>query len=110
MTTTHSNLFDDLPDDLPEELSEPLVESERVRIEWIVSRGHASPPGFWYDQERDEWVVVLRGRAGLLFEGDDEATILGPGDHVVIPAHRRHRVEWTGKDDEASIWLAVHFE
>jgi cupin 2 domain-containing protein len=64
-----------------------------VRIERIVSHGHASREGFWYDRDRDEWVVVLRGRAILRFEGDAESLALGPGDHVNIPAHRGHLVE-----------------
>jgi cupin 2 domain-containing protein len=102
------NLFASLPAHLPDELVETLLDSAGVRIERIVSHGHASPEGFWYDQDRDEWVVVLRGRAILRFEGE-AALELGPGDHVIIPAHRRHRVEWT-TPDEPTIWLAMHYD
>lgn len=92
----------------PEELSETLVESGSVRIERIVSRGHASPDGFWYDQDTVEWVVVLAGRAKLQFEGESGLLELNPGDHVNIPAHQRHRVHWTDPDQD-TVWLAVHY-
>ena len=101
-----NNLFADLPTDLPEELVEVLAENKHVRIERIVSTGQASPDGFWYDQEEAEWVIVLKGEAKLLFEGDDEPIHMKPGDFVNIPAHRKHRVEWT-TPDEPTVWLAV---
>ncbi len=102
------NLFADLPDTLPEELIEVLANNRHVRIERIVSTGHASPEGCWYDQEQTEWVVVLKGEAKLVFEGDEAAITMRPGDHVVIPAHRKHRVEWT-TPDEPTVWLAVFY-
>lgn len=104
--TSPSNLFADLPTTLPDELVQSLVTAHGVRIERIVSHGHASPSGFWYDQDEDEWVVVLKGAARLRFE--DKTVELKPGDHVAIPAHRRHRVEWT-TPNEATIWLAVFY-
>jgi len=100
------NLFADLPANLPDELFTTLLEAADVRIERIVSHGHASPDGFWYDQEQHEWVVVLKGAARLRFE--DEVLEMGPGSFVNIPAHRKHRVEWT-TPDEPTIWLAVHY-
>lgn len=100
------NLFDHVPADLPAELFETLAATGAVRIERIVSQGHASPPGFWYDQPTDEWVLVLSGAARLCFEGD-EPLELRPGSFVAIPAHRRHRVDWTDPD-HATIWLAIH--
>jgi cupin 2 domain-containing protein len=102
------NFFADLPTTLPEELVEVLAENLHVRIERIVSRGHASPEGFWYDQNEAEWVVVLKGEAKLLFEDDHEPITMRPGDHVLIPAHRKHRVEWT-TPDEPTVWLAVFY-
>jgi cupin 2 domain-containing protein len=78
-----------------------------VRIERIVSCGHASPEGFWYDQTQHEWIVVLKGAAKLRFE--DGMVDLRPGDFVNIPSHKRHRVEWT-TPDETTIWLAVYYE
>lgn len=102
------NLFRDLPADAREEVIQELVSGEVVRVERIVSRGHASPPGFWYDQPQAEWVAVLVGAARLRFEGDDAPVEMRPGDHLLIPAGRRHRVEWTTPDGP-TVWLAVHF-
>jgi len=102
------NLFSDLPKTIPKELMEVLAENQHVRIERIVSHGHVSPEGFWYDQEEHEWVVVLKGAAKLLFHDDCETLHLDSGDHVLIPAHHKHRVEWTATD-EPTIWLAVFY-
>jgi cupin 2 domain-containing protein len=101
------NLFRGIPDDLPQEQIISLVEGQAARVERIVSRGQASPPGFWYDQPLNEWVAVLTGSAGLRFEDEPDTLALGPGDHVLIPAHRRHRVEWTDPTSP-TVWLAVH--
>ena len=101
-----SNLLADLPAGLPDELVQSLVAAPGVRIERIVSHGHASPPGFWYDQDEAEWVMVVRGAARLRFE--DREVEMRPGDHVTIPARRRHRVEWT-TPDEPTIWLGVRY-
>jgi cupin 2 domain-containing protein len=102
------NLFDDLPRALPEELIETIVQAPSLRIERIVSRGHASPEGFWYDQPTDEWVVLLSGAARLRMEGSAELIEMAPGSYVNIPAHARHRVEWTDPG-RATVWLAVHY-
>lgn len=101
------NVFADIPDDLPKELIQPLVVTPGLRIERIVSLGHASPEGFWYDQDDGEWVLLLKGAALLRFEGE-EPIELRPGSFVNIPAHRRHRVEWTDPG-EPTVWLAVHY-
>lgn len=106
--TVNGNVFADLPDTSAEEAFERLAGNTDVTIERIVSNGQATPEGEWYDQDRAEWVVLLSGGAGLLFEGEAEPRVLGPGDHVTIPAHRRHRVEWT-KNGEPTVWLAVHY-
>jgi len=102
------NLFAGLPSHLPDELFTTLLEAANVRIERIVSHGHASPDGFWYDQDQHEWVVVLKGAARLLFEGELPVE-MKPGDFINILAHKRHRVEWT-TPDEPTIWLAVNYE
>lgn len=103
-----SNLFDPVQSDMADEWVETLAGDKQVRIERIVSTGHASPAGFWYDQDEHEWVVVLQGAARLRFADESEARPLGPGDHVLIPAHRKHRVEWTSPD-EPTVWLAVFY-
>jgi cupin 2 domain-containing protein len=102
------NILTDIPENLDEESFQNLFQSESVRVERIVSQGHASPPSFWYDQDDGEWVLVLKGAAMIEFEGDPEPLRLGPGDHVNIPAHRRHRVAWTAPD-EPTVWLAVFY-
>lgn len=103
------NLIDELPDALPDELTEVLLRGEGAyRLERIVSFGQASPPGFWYDQHQDEWVLLLSGSAELVFESEDEPVALKPGDHLLIPAHRRHRVASTAAGTH-TVWLALFF-
>jgi len=104
---TTGNLFASLPTPSPEEAFTTLAEAAGVRLERIVSHGHASPDGSWFDQPQREWVVVLQGAARLRFEGG--VVELGPGDFVDIPAHARHRVDWA-TPDEPTVWLAFHFE
>ncbi len=100
------NLLSDLPQNLPEELSTVLQQGHGVRIERIVSTGHKSPEGFWYDQPENEWVMVLQGSARLQFK--DRVVEMMPGDSINIPAHQKHRVEWT-TPDEPTVWLAVFY-
>ena len=78
-----------------------------MRIERIVSTGQTSPPGFWYEQTDDEFVVLLAGAARLRFEAGDVAVDMKPGDWVEIPAHVRHRVEAT-QSEPPTVWLAMH--
>ena len=101
------NLFDGLPAPLPQEAVRVLASGTAVRVERIVSHGHASPEGFWYDQDQHEWVMVLAGAARLAFDGG-EAVEMVAGSYVDIPAHRRHRVEWTDPD-RPTVWLAIHY-
>ena len=103
-----SNLYRDIPEVVEDELFQPLIETDHFRLEKIISRGHATPPEEWYNQDGEEWVVLLKGRAGLLFEGETEVQVMGPGDCLQIPSHRRHRVEWTDPNGE-TIWLALHY-
>jgi cupin 2 domain-containing protein len=100
-----TNIFDNIPDHLPEELFTCLHKHDKVHIERIVSKGHSTPAGQWYDQEQDEWVLVLEGQAVLAYQ--HEKLTLTAGDTVFIPAHTKHRVEWTAPDIN-TIWLAVH--
>lgn len=91
------------------EVVDTLLEGGRFTLERIVSSGQATRAGLWYDQPRDEWVVLLTGSARLMFEEGDEQRALRPGDYVLIPAHCRHRVEWTDQR-VPSVWLALHFD
>jgi len=107
MTTPSGNIFDDLPVAAADEAVAALLSRPGLRIERIVSTGQASPPGFWYDQDEDEWVMVLAGAALLRVESEPEARQLAAGDYLLIPARCRHRVEWT--DPAAmTVWLAIH--
>ena len=100
------NLLSNIPTELPEQVTETLLDSESVRVERIVSDGHASPQDFWYDQDQNEWVVLLSGAAKLQFENETVKMI--PGDYITIPAHKRHRVAWT-TPDEPTIWLVIYY-
>ncbi len=103
-----NNLFSGIPDIIPAELVEILLKTPGFQLERIVSGGQATPGGQWYDQETHEWVVLLTGAAGLLFEGEPEPRVLQPGDYLLIPAHCRHRVAWTDPE-RPTVWLALHF-
>lgn len=103
---TVSNIFDDLPQQLPKEVVQTLIQAADVRIERIISHGHASPTDFWYDQPDHEWVIVLKGAAKLQFE--DCLVEMKPGDFLNIPAFKKHRVNWTTQD-EPTVWLGVRY-
>lgn len=101
------NLFTGIPIPSVDEWSQTLIATGGCRIERIVSKGHVSAPGFWYDQAWDEWVALLQGQAVLTIDGQQHRIELSVGDCLLIPAHTRHRVEWTDPAVE-TIWLAVH--
>jgi len=103
----NGNLFAPLARTGADEDIAALLTTPSVRIERIVSTGQASPPGFWYDQDESEWLVLLTGGAGLRFDTETEVRELKPGDYLHIPAHARHRVEWT-HPSELTVWLAVY--
>lgn len=101
-----ANLLCSIPADLPVELVQTIVTSCDTRIERIVSRGHQSPPDFWYDQDQNEWVFLAKGAAILEFP--NETVHLKAGDYVNIHAHQKHRVAWTTPDEE-TVWLAIFY-
>jgi cupin 2 domain-containing protein len=103
---TMKNLFD-LPNPLPnQEQFDDLIPDQGVKIERIISTGQTTPNGEWYDQDRDEWVILLQGQATLEYESGPPQS-LQSGDHILIPAHKKHRVTHTSTDPPC-IWLAVH--
>ena len=102
------NLFSNVPESFPEEIFETFIENENFKLERILSYGQSTPAGDWYDQEKDEWVVLLRGKAGLRFESEEKVIEMAEGDHILIPAHKKHRVEWTD-DHQKTVWLALHY-
>jgi len=103
------NIFSEIPDSPIDEIFEILLISDHFKLERIISSGQATPPGEWYDQDMNEWVILLSGSAGLLFEGEEEVIIMHPGEYVHIPAHKRHRIEWTDPEQK-TVWLALHYE
>ena len=103
------NIFHNLPNDtIPEELFEVLLEGKGVKLERIISTGQITPEDQWYDSHQDEWVMLIKGNARLLFE-DEKEVHLQLGDYLFIPAHKKHRVSWTDPD-EVSVWLAFHVD
>lgn len=99
--------FFDLPKPLPtQEQFDDLIPDQGIKIERIISTGQKTPLGEWYDQDRDEWVIVMQGSAKLEYESGD-IKVLEQGDHQLIPAHKKHRVAYTSTDPPC-IWLAVH--
>ena len=104
-----NNLFAGIPEKIPAEVIEILLKAPSFHLERIISAGQATPPGQWYDQETHEWVVLLSGAAGLLFEGEAQVLVLRPGDYLLIPAHCRHRVEWTDPE-RRTVWLALQYQ
>lgn len=104
---TVGRIFASIPEVLASERVDEIARTSTVRIERILSHGHTSPASGWYDQDENEWVIVLQGKARLLFD-DGAEVVLDVGDWIEIPAHRRHKVTWT---DPASVtvWLAVFY-
>jgi cupin 2 domain-containing protein len=107
MNPLAGNMLTALPPAGGEEVFEEIIGRPGARVERIVSTGQATPAGEWFDQGWDEWVLLLSGSAGLLIEGEGEPRTLRPGDYLLLPAHCRHRVEWTSPG-EPTVWLAVH--
>ncbi len=106
------NLFADIPENMAElddDLFQTIFQTSDFRVERIVSHGHRSPECFWYDQDENEWIILLKGSAGLRFEDHDGVLVLNPGDYLHIDQHRKHRVEWTDHQQE-TIWLAVFYK
>ena len=101
------NLYSDLPADSGAEQFFELLSRPGLSIERIVSTGQASPPGFWYEQPRGEWIMVLQGEARIAFEDQPAPCLLKAGDFVDIAPRRRHRVESTATP---TVWLAVHYD
>ena len=102
------NIFKDIPLNIQEEITEKIISSGKFRIERIISGGHSSNEDFWYDQEENEWVIVLKGKAILEFFGENELIEVNEGDYINIPSHKKHRIEWTDPENK-TIWLAVFY-
>lgn len=103
------NIFHHIPDLLSRELVEKMIQGGAFHLERIVSQGQTTPEGKWYDQERDEWVILLKGSAVIKFESQKKLIHLAPGSYMNIPAHVKHRVESTDQKEE-TVWLALHYD
>lgn len=101
------NIFDSIPSEINEEIFEDLVKGENVRIERILSKGQVSPENGWYDQDENEWVIVLEGTGIVAFE-DGREIKLEKGDFINIPRHQKHKVLWTDPEN-VTVWLAVFY-
>ncbi len=103
-----NNILKNIPKNLADELVDILAEGKNFRLERVVSKGHTSPKGFWYDQVENEFILLLKGEAEVLFKDDAKPIRLSEGDYINIPAHKKHRVEWTDPEIE-TIWLVLFY-
>lgn len=108
MINEKKNIFAGLPNELPEEIFEKIIERKDFLLERIISNGHSSASNFWYDQENNEFVILISGSAKVLYDDGTSFTLL-PGDYINIPSHQKHRVEETDKNQK-TIWLALHYK
>jgi len=104
-----SNIYSNIPKEIPDEVFEVIIRNGPFKLERIVSKGHSTPKGKWYDQDNEEWVILLNGSAGIAIEGKAGIVVLKPGDYINLPAHLKHRVEWTDPSTE-TVWLALHYQ
>jgi len=103
-----NNFFSNIPPKMTGEIVEDILTTGSVRIERIISHGDSLPENFWYDQDENEWVIVLQGQAKLLIDGEIEPVTLDSGDYINIPKHVKHQVIWT-TPKIATIWLGVFY-
>ncbi|MCL1038207.1 cupin domain-containing protein [Shewanella submarina] len=101
------NIYQNLPDNFEHEEFSDLLSLPGIRIERIVSKGHSSPDVGWYEQDENEWVMVLKGAGVLEFE-DGREVHLNDGDYLNIPKRVKHKVKWTDPDTP-TLWLAVFY-
>ncbi|MCX6231227.1 MAG: cupin domain-containing protein [Bacteroidetes bacterium] len=103
-----NNIFENIAAASENERIEVILNDENIVIERIISYGNPTPEGYWYNQDKNEWVLLLSGEAKLEFK--DKKTInLKAGDYLMINAHQEHRVVYTSKEPNC-IWLAFHFK
>jgi cupin 2 domain-containing protein len=103
------NIYSRIPRTLKKEFFENILRGDSFRLERIVSKGHSTCEGEWCDHEKDEWVLLLQGSAGIRIKGKKRSITLKPGDYLCLPAHQKHRVEWTQQNTQ-TVWLAMHYQ
>lgn len=102
------NIFSKIEKNISKEIFESIIKSENIKIERIISKGQTTPNGEWYNQEENEFVLLIKGEAELIFENEEKVN-MKKGDYIIIPAHKKHRVEKTSETEE-TIWLAVFYK
>ena len=101
------NIFSTQDINSENEFIEDLLKTDNFKVERIISEGHVTEKNFWYDQETNEFVLLIKGEAKIKYE-NEEIVLLAPGDWLIIPAHKKHRVEWTS-ETEKTFWLTIHY-
>jgi cupin 2 domain-containing protein len=101
------NIFQNIPDIQEDEIFETILQNKNLKLERIISSGQITPHGKWYDQDFDEWVILLSGKAVLSFESPKDKITLLPGDYIFIESHKKHRIEYTDIKQK-TLWLALH--
>ncbi|WP_210459084.1 cupin domain-containing protein [Vibrio crassostreae] len=101
------NIYADIPSSLPNEMFNALISNENIRIERILSHGHSSPEEGWYNQDENEWVMVLEGQGVIEFD-DGRVVTLSKGDYINIAAREKHKVIGT-VENVVTIWSAVFY-
>lgn len=97
------NLLENIPDSSKDEIFETLISNDNVRIERIISYGQITPKDYWYDQDEDEFVLIIKGSAKILYK-DGTIITLNTNDFLNIEAHQKHQVIYT---EDTTVWLAV---
>lgn len=101
------NIFDNFLENNDKEFIEEILSAKNFKLERIVSEDHTSPPNFWYNQDKNEFVLLLKGKAKLSFDNGEKYE-LNPGDYMIINAHQKHRVDWTDPDQK-TFWLTIFY-
>lgn len=101
-----NNIYKNIPVNAGEEVFQDIINNDNIRIERIVSFGPESNDGKWYEQDENEWVIILKGSAKIIFE--EKSLILNSGDYLLIESGCKHKVEILEKHKE-TVWLAVFF-
>lgn len=101
------NIFENIPNKFGTEFLEEVLSTKDFKLERIVSEGDSSPENFWYDQDKNEFVLLLSGSAKICFD-NGRILELKPGDYFVIEAHQKHRVDSTDPNQK-TFWLTLHY-
>ncbi len=97
------NLLDNIPSTSIDEIFKTIVSNDNVKIERIISYGQTTPKDYWYDQDENEFVYIVQGKAKIKYD-DGTIHILNINDSLYIQAHQKHQVIYTSNP---TIWLTV---